>query len=415
MWPKISRFVPLPGSTSLMRLFVSGAHRTCAPCVLRSSILVSVDQHSPFSGAELIREFGKTHIVEMNIEGEPIRGEVVDLFCGIGALSHGLKRAGLKIVAGYDIDHRCKFAFESNNGAKFYARDVAKLLPDEIARNFSGEAPSILAGCAPCQPFSTYKQRYGEDPRWDLVDKFAELAAAVKPDFITMENVPALLRYKEGAVFAGFKSRLESAGYKVSYTVAKCEEFGVPQRRRRLVVLASRSMVLPTLAPTHHKPVTVKDAISSLPSLKAGQSCAEDPLHVAASLSDLNIRRIRASRPGGTWRDWPFELRAPCHQRATGKTYSGVYARMSWDEPSPTMTTQCYGYGNGRFGHPEQDRAISLREAAILQSFPPDYSFLPDDEVPSFSEVGRWIGNAVPVGLAEAIGGIISTSLGGGR
>ena len=344
----------------------------------------------------------------MNNRPKPV-GEVVDLFCGVGSLSHGLMLSGFDIRAGYDTDKRCCHAFEDNNHSEFYARDVALIQPDEIAAHFSGEVPSVLAGCAPCQPFSTYKQRYDEDPRWDLVGSFAKLAVKVQPDFITMENVPALLNYRDGQVFEGFKNALEEAGYQVCWQIAKCEMFGVPQKRRRLVVVASKVALPLPLSPTHEKPLTVKDAISSLPKTVAGAKASTDPLHISASLSDTNIRRIRASKPGGTWRDWPFELRAKCHQRSTGKTYPGVYARMVWDAPSPTMTTQCFGFGNGRFGHPEQDRAITLREAAILQSFPHDYSFLPDGEVPKFTEVGRWIGNAVPVRLAQAIGSCISS------
>lgn len=330
--------------------------------------------------------------------------EVVDLFCGVGALSHGLKLAGCKIVAGYDIDARCKFAFEKNNGATFYARDVAKLLPNEISAHFSGNAPSLLAGCAPCQPFSTYKSRYGEDPQWELVTKFAELAVAVRPDFVTMENVPSLLRYKEGRVFQRFKEILEDGGYHVTETVAKCELFGVPQKRRRLVVLASLDRKLPPLPSGEAVGITVREAIGKLPPLAAGEAHPTDKLHASSKLSPLNLKRIRHSKPGGTWRDWPASLRADCHRRPSGKSYPGVYARMTWEAPSPTMTTQCYGYGNGRFGHPEQDRGISLREAAILQSFPPDYQFIPDGEEISFKEVGRWIGNAVPVNLARAVG-----------
>src|SRR5205085_12286326 len=119
----------------------------------------------------------------------------------------------------------------------------------------------------------------------------------------------------------------------------------------------------------------------------AGATFPLDRLHTASALSAKNMRRIKASQPGGTWRDWPIELRADCHIRQTGRTYPGVYARMEWDKPAPTMTTQCFGYGNGRFGHPEQDRAISLREAAILQSFPPEYAFLPPAELPAMKEV----------------------------
>ena len=333
-----------------------------------------------------------------------LKPEVVDLFCGVGALSNGLKRAGCNIIAGYDVDERCRYAFEENNDGKFYSKDVAELTAKEIAAHFSGNAPSILAGCAPCQPFSSYKQRYSEDPQWGLVTKFAKLAAAVKPDFVTMENVPALKRYRNGEVFREFKRILNDAGYPIRSTIAKCELFGVPQKRRRLVVIAAHKRKVKGLKTTETVGKTVRQAIENLPSLIAGQSDSYDRLHSAASLSPVNLERIRASKPGGTWRDWPEALRAPCHRRASGKSYPGVYARMEWDQPSPTMTTQCFGFGNGRFGHPEQDRAISLREAAILQSFPEQYKFLPDGEKPSVKEIGRWIGNAVPVGLAESIG-----------
>lgn len=331
-------------------------------------------------------------------------GEVVDLFCGVGALSHGLKQAGFDIMAGYDTDARCKFAFETNNSATFHARDVSKLTAKEVDAHFTRTLPTVLAGCAPCQPFSTYKQRYDEDPQWGLVEKFAKLAVQVAPDFVTMENVPALERYKEGKVFQRFVDILKNGGYSVEWTVARCEEFGVPQRRRRLVLIAAKDRSAVPLKVGKTAAVSVMEAIGRLPKLAAGETDPNDRLHVASSLSDLNLRRIRASKPGGTWRDWPKELRAACHMKPSGKTYSGVYARMTWNDPSPTMTTQCYGYGNGRFGHPDQDRAISLREAAILQSFPPDYQFLPKSETPSMKEVGRWIGNAVPVKLGEAIG-----------
>jgi len=250
--------------------------------------------------------------------------EVVDLFCGVGALSHGLKLAGCRIVAGYDIDSRCKYAFETNNDADFYPRDVSKLSPGEISAHFSREGPSVLAGCAPCQPFSTYKQRYDEDPQWGLVRKFAELAVEVAPDFVTMENVPALLRYKGGYVFEEFKSLLEDAGYQVSHSVAECEKFGVPQRRRRLVVLASKFGPAPELKPTGSGYASVREAIGRLPQLAAGATANSDALHTASALSPKNMRRIKASRPGGTWRDWPEDLRAACHRRKSGKTYPGV-------------------------------------------------------------------------------------------
>ena len=224
--------------------------------------------------------------------GQP---EVVDLFCGVGALSHGLKLAGCKIVAGYDTDSRCKFAFERNNGGKFYTKSVAKLSATEIKAHFSENAPSILAGCAPCQPFSTYKFRYEEDPQWGLVTRFANLAAEVGADYVTMENVPSLLLYKDGDVFSEFEEILKSAGYKVRHTIARCEEFGVPQHRRRLVVLASRKRKLAPLSPNESAAQSVRTAIGDLPPLAAGRVDPDDPLHVAAGLSELNLRRIKAS------------------------------------------------------------------------------------------------------------------------
>ena len=149
---------------------------------------------------------------------------------------------------------------------------------------------------------------------------------------------------------------------------------------------------------------TVREAIAGLPPLKAGEVCVSDPLHQASELSPLNLKRIRASKPGGSWKDWNDDLVADCHKKSSGKTYPSVYGRMSWDEPSPTMTTQYYGFGNGRFGHPEQNRAISLREGAILQSFPRYYKFVPKNGEIYRKVIGRLIGNAVPVKLGEAIG-----------
>ncbi len=349
------------------------------------------------------KRLGSRSFMYRNPDLEP-RGEVVDLFCGVGGLSHGLMQAGFEIKAGYDTDVRCKFAYETNNLATFAGRDVSTLTADEIRAHYSGDRPSVLAGCAPCQPFSTYNHRYGEDSRWSLLEKFSDLAAGVKPDIVMLENVPALAHYKGGRVFRRLVGTLEEAGYSVAWTIAKCEEFEVPQRRRRLVLIAAFDRRALPLSASRTRSISVRDAIGNLPFLSAGQVCRDDKLHAASALSELNLRRIKASTPGGTWRDWPKELRAACHNRPSGRTYPSVYARMKWDEPAPTITTQCYGYGNGRFGHPEQDRAISLREAAILQSFPKDYRFLPDSEVPTFKEVGRWIGNAVPVRLGKAIG-----------
>lgn len=326
----------------------------------------------------------------------------VDLFCGVGGLTHGLIRGGIQVAAGIDIDPSCQYPFEANNSAVFMERDVAKLKADEISRYYDGADLTLLAGCAPCQPFSTYSRsgRNSEyDSQWPLVMAFGRLAKRIKPDLITMENVPQLANHP---VFEQFLNSL--VGYKKWWSVVECTSIGVPQTRKRLVLLASRlggeGLELTT---TDSPNRSVRETIFSLAPLKAGQSHPSDPLHMAPSLSPLNLQRIKASRPGGTWRDWPAELQATCHKKPTGATYPSVYGRMEWDRPAPTITTQCFGYGNGRFGHPEQDRAISLREAAMLQTFPESYAFVPVGEPVRFSKMGRLIGNAVPVRLGEVI------------
>jgi DNA (cytosine-5)-methyltransferase 1 len=149
---------------------------------------------------------------------------------------------------------------------------------------------------------------------------------------------------------------------------------------------------------------TVEEHIRNLPRVESGAVCALDPLHRTAKLNDLNLRRIRNSRPGGTWRDWPYSLRTKCHQKDTGATYTSVYARMEWDKIAPTMTTQFYCYGTGRFGHPEQDRALTLREGALLQTFPMNYQFIDPQKTFAIKDIARHIGNAVPVRLGEIIG-----------
>ncbi len=328
----------------------------------------------------------------------------VDLFCGAGGLTHGFILEGLPVVAGIDLDPACRFPYEQNNGkARFLERDISTVTPDEIKGLFGDANLTILAGCAPCQPFSTYAQRYeldGKDGKWGLLYQFARLAEGTMPDVITMENVPTVAKHE---VFHDFVDTLKRLDYEVWHDVVDSSRYGVPQMRRRMVLLASKHGSFEMIPPTCKKPKTVKQAIGRLRHLNAGESAPKDKLHVTSTLSETNLKRIKVSKPGGTWRDWPKSLVAECHRADSGRTYPGVYGRMEWDKPAPTMTTQCYGFGNGRFGHPEQDRAISLREAAILQSFPRDYKFIPKRGEVSFKVLGRLIGNAVPVDLGRAI------------
>jgi DNA (cytosine-5)-methyltransferase 1 len=226
-----------------------------------------------------------------------------------------------------------------------------------------------------------------------------------------MENVPLVAKHE---VFHDFVATLRRLGYKIWQDVVDCTQYGLPQTRQRMVLLASLVGPIELVSPTHAKPRSVKDAIGKLPRIKAGGAHKNDAFHASSKLSELNLKRIQASRPGGTWRDWPKRLIADCHRRETGLTYPGVYGRMTWDEPAPTITTQFFGFGNGRFGHPEQDRAISLREGAVLQGFPRNYAFVAKGGPTHFKALGRMIGNAVPVALGEAIGKSISRHLNAG-
>jgi DNA (cytosine-5)-methyltransferase 1 len=328
----------------------------------------------------------------------------VDLFCGLGGLTHGLIKGGVRVVAGVDVDPQCQFPYETNNDARFIKRDVRELCGRTLRDLWKGATYTLLAGCAPCQPFSTYSRngrKSRRDAMWNLVGDFGRLVREAHPDLVTMENVPQLLDHN---VFVDFLSSLE--GYHTWYEVVECARFGVPQTRKRLVLLASRLgpiSLAHSVKDDENEVATVRAAISHLPPLVAGQVHPNDKLHSACKLSLLNLERIRASKQGGTWRDWEPALIAKCHLKTSGTTYPSVYGRMEWDAQAPTITTQCFGYGNGRFGHPQQDRAITLREAAILQTFPDSYQFLRDDERLRFHVLGRLIGNAVPVRLGEVL------------
>jgi len=331
----------------------------------------------------------------------------VDLFCGIGGLTKGLELAGVNVSAGVDFEEGCRYAYEQNNDAQFIRADISKITAQEVENLYPNGHNKILVGCAPCQPFSKYTHRYRKDgykdDKWRLLYYFSNLIDSLKPEIVAMENVPEL---KNTKTFKDFEEKLKKLNYSVYSQIVFCPDYGVPQNRKRLVLLASLlgdiKLIPPTVAKDNY--LTVRDAISALPRLNAGETDPNDCVHTCTRLSPVNIRRIEASVPGGTWRDWPDELQLRCHKKSSGKSYPSVYGRMLWDEPSPTMTTQFYGYGNGRFGHPEQNRALSLREGALLQSFPADYQFAQQGTILNTRKLGIQIGNAVPVELGRAIG-----------
>jgi DNA (cytosine-5)-methyltransferase 1 len=332
------------------------------------------------------------------------QGSVVDLFCGAGGLAHGFYLEGYHIGGGIDIDEKCRFPFEYNNNAPFLRKDVSELELSSISEMFLAGEPKILVGCAPCQPFSTYNHK-NSDPRWQLVDKFADLICDLLPDIVSMENVSRLLKFQGGDPFLRFVQRLKNSGYCVFHKVVFAPDYGVPQRRSRLVVLASRLGPIELNPPKEKLGTynTVQGAIGHLRPLTAGGVDPDDPMHRASRLSDTNLERIRASKQGGSWRDWREDLIAECHRSKSGGGYVSVYGRVQADAPAPTITTQFFGFGNGRFGHFEQDRGLSLREGAILQTFPESYAFVRPGDPILFKSLGRLIGNAVPVMLGRVI------------
>ena len=334
------------------------------------------------------------------------RIKVFDFFCGAGGLTRGLNDAGLEVIAGVDFNDRCRLTYERNNQhSKFICKDINELKLSDL--HIGGLLPDdnnvLFAGCAPCQSFSPLRKDATQCGDSMLLDQFARLVRAAMPGYVLVENVPGIARVRGFSAFQRFLQMLDRLCYNHVHGVIDARRYGVPQRRRRLVLLAARKLLPCLPAPTHGdglNPIkTVRNAIAGFPPIVAGGCSANVPNHVAAKVSELNLERLRATPvDGGDRRSWPSRLCLKCH-RASHVVHTDVYGRMFWDKPAPALTSRCISISNGRFGHPEQDRAISLREAAALQSFPNCYEFFG-----SKKDISLQIGNAVPVKLAEAIG-----------
>lgn len=346
----------------------------------------------------------------------------VDLFCGAGGLSYGLQRAGISVVAGVDRDPDCEYAYEQNIDAEYKRTDVRPLSkdPERVARMFPWDSDlDVLAACAPCQPYSTMGHEKGTDhedhKKWGLLKDVKKIVEYVEPDVVVTENV---LQIQKDKVYHEFIDFLEDNGYKHNGEENKkvyCPEYGIPQNRKRWVVMASKKGEISLPDPPYQDESeypTVRETIDHLPPIEAGE-VHPDPdldLHRSRSLSDKNLERIDNMEPGGDWRIWEEigreDLLADCHKKESGRSYKAPYSRMRPDQPAPTITTQFYNYGSGRFGHydTDQNRAISILEGALLQTFPQDYDFYDDWEDIGVSNLGRLIGNAVPPRLGEFIG-----------
>ena len=329
----------------------------------------------------------------------------IDFFCGAGGLTKGLLNAGIEVLLGIDADDRCAETYTTNNSVPFLARDVSKMSPAEVKKHIRGIPRSdlLFAACAPCQPFSKQRcvKRSGLDT--SLLSRFALIVRDILPGHVLIENVPGLTKVAGYSAYRRLANVLRDAKYRWSEGVLDAKHFGVPQTRRRFVLMASRffkpSLPSPTHGPNRLPFVTVREAIKRYPPIRQGQKHREVPNHEARSLSVLNLSRIKLTpKNGGDRRSWPARLQLECH-KGNYDGHTDVYGRMWWDRAAPALTCRCGSLSNGRYGHPHQNRAISLREAASLQSFPDDYVFYGG----SIGHLSGQIGNAVPVRLAEAL------------
>ena len=336
----------------------------------------------------------------------------VDLFCGAGGLSLGLKRAGFDSLYAADWDKWSSKTYEHNFPNKLIEqRDVAKISIDEIRSRLGNRQRDVALVCGgpPCQGFSIQRRGARRDQRNDLVLDFARLAAAINPPMILMENVPGLLGLRGRSIWNKFRRILESAGYTIQSAVLDAADYGVPQFRRRAIVVAwnfpaSVPFEFPAKLSSEPNWATVRDAIGNLPppaeDFRAHGRFAN---HLKVKITEVNQLRISHVPEGGGRKDIPAALQLPCHRNNLTHRHLDVFGRMRWDTPAPTITAMFDNFTRGRFAHPEQDRSITGREGARLQSFPDSFRFLGPKK-----DVARQIGNAVPPRLAEVIGRSLS-------
>ncbi len=316
----------------------------------------------------------------------------IDLFSGCGGLSLGLEGAGFKVAAAVEIDRKAQETYRLNHpNVRLYPQDIRNLDPAQILLEIGlkvGEL-DLLAGCPPCQGFSRLRTKNKmtsvNDDRNDLVGDFLRFIEVMRPKTVMLENVPALAK---DARFLGMTSKLHSLGYQTVIQVLDAADYSVPQRRKRLIMLASR-VHDPVVARKAQKRLTVREALRGI----AEPAHSRDKLHGLGENRSQKVRNLIALIPknGGSRSDLPANYQLDCHKRSDG--FKDVYGRLAWDDVAPTITSGCHNPSKGRFLHPSQDRTISLREAAVLQGFPRSYKF---DVVHGKESIALMIGNALP-------------------
>lgn len=349
--------------------------------------------------------------------------KAIDFFCGAGGLTRGFLDADIAVLAGVDVDARLRDTYEKNNsGSRFICRDIGSVAIRDLRSELGiGKDDLVLyAACTPCQPFSSLnQQRSGSlkssepDPRRSLLLTFGELVKSSPPDFVVVENVPGLGSANGRAIYDQFLRQLMEAGLRyVDRGQLDAQEYGVPQVRKRFLLIASAHGPISLPRPSPGPPPTVRSAIGHLGAAKVGiqapgsrgarSSGAElaIPNHVARSLSAHHLRIVEAvPKDGGSRRDVvDTSILLDCHRKSPN-LHRDVFGRLSWNGPAPTMTCRCTDVYCGRFTHPSDDRGLTLREAAAIQTFRDDYAFYG-----TFFHAAQQIGNAVPVRLAERMG-----------
>lgn len=330
---------------------------------------------------------------------------VYDFFSGCGGTSAGLRKAGMTPTLAVDIDPEALATYGRNfPGAEVINTDIRSLHTRDLEPFLDRDrrAPILFSACAPCQPFSKQnRRRKPSDQRASLLEELVRLMERFRPDLLFVENVPGI-RDVDSSPFDELKATLDRLGYFHDSRIVNARDYGVAQSRVRLILLASAFGPITVPSPTHgavgtRPERTVRETIGGYPPLSAGMRDDDVANHYACALSPANLERIRAVGEGGGRTQWDDRLKLGCHGKLHG--YTDVYGRMSWDKPAPALTTRCISFSNGRYGHPEQDRAISIREAAALQSFEDDFVF-----EGTVNGMSRQIGNAVPPDLAHACG-----------
>ncbi len=341
------------------------------------------------------------------------RFNAVDLFAGGGGLSVGLKRAGFSVLAAVEIDHSAYATYKVNHpDVTAYKQDIRTIDGAGLKQLAPDGVIHLVSGCPPCQGFTSLTAKYRrDDPRNALINEMTRIIDETRPIAVMMENVPGMLTRGKRR-FGALLKKLEALGYTTSYGVLQVADYGVPQFRKRLVLLAGLGFGIPLPTPSHSnnpksglpKWRTVRQTIAGLgkpQTLEATKSkgCPQKTdWHIVRNLSPANQRRIRAVKPGKSWWSMPSRLRPDCH-KGKYRGFGNVYGRMRWGDVSPTITGGCTTLSKGRFGHPQAHRTISVREAALLQTFPKDYLI----DTPYMDAACNIIGNALPCDFAEAL------------